>query len=380
MRVNISGSMRSCLLALLAPLFITACNSSDSASSGNGDIASGYDSGEVTLLVTDAPSSEFDEVNVITDSMSLVGEGAEVHLLKKRSKIKLLDLRNSFAKLSRKRVPVGTYHKFRMSVVGVELIKRHRQNDGTFVEEVIIPKLEQKFFDLNLAAQMAVHRGSRHMMKLDVDAEQSVHQDQASSTGYTFRTWARCDVAKLPDEPVEEPVQDPAPEPVPVLMNEKGVARNVLTDSFELCDPADLSVCEQVNTGANTVFMDSMVQDADASVIQENNELQVIGLLDVNTGAIDALHVVVDSQRLNSYSGLFSGDVVNDAINMEVTAGTSTGTYPMRPASLPGIYDSAGNVLDVSALGDGVNAEVIGLLNTFPAFELRPAVVIIAAP
>ncbi|MGD8583581.1 MAG: DUF4382 domain-containing protein [Gammaproteobacteria bacterium] len=380
MYVNISRSMRSCLLALLAPLFITACNSSDSASSGNGDLASGYDSGEVTLLVTDAPSSEFDEVNVITDSMSLVGEGSEVHLLKKRSKIKLLDLRNSFARLSRKRVPVGTYHKFRMSVVGVELIKRHWDKDGNMVEEKIIPKLEQKFFDLNLAAQMAVHRRSRHMMKLDVDAEQSVHQDQASSTGYTFRTWARCDVARLPDEPVDEPAQDPAPEPVPVLMNEKGVARNVLTDSFELCDPADLSVCEQVNMGANTVFMDSMVQVADASSITENTQLQVIGLLDVNSGAINALHVVEDSSRLNSYSGGFAGTVSNDAIDFTVTAGTSTGTYPMRPASLPGVYDSAGNVLDINALGDGVNAEVIGLLNTFPAFELRPAVVIIATP
>ncbi|MGD8801864.1 MAG: DUF4382 domain-containing protein [Gammaproteobacteria bacterium] len=378
--MNISRSMRSCLLALLAPLFITACNSSDSASSGNGDLASGYDSGEVTLLVTDAPSSEFDEVNVITDSMSLVGEGSEVHLLKKRSKIKLLDLRNSFARLSRKRVPVGTYHKFRMSVVGVELIKRHWDKDGNMVEEKIIPKLEQKFFDLNLAAQMAVHRRSRHMMKLDVDAEQSVHQDQASSTGYTFRTWARCDVARLPDEPVDEPAQDPVPEPVPVLMNEKGVARNVLTDSFELCDPADLSVCEQVNMGANTVFMDSMVQVADASSITENTQLQVIGLLDVNSGAINALHVVEDSSRLNSYSGGFAGTVSNDAIDFTVTAGTSTGTYPMRPASLPGVYDSAGNVLDINALGDGVNAEVIGLLNTFPAFELRPAVVIIATP
>jgi hypothetical protein len=163
-------------------------------------------------------------------------------------------------------------------------------------------------------------------------------------------------------------------------MNEKGVARNVLTDSFELCDPADLSVCEQVNMGANTVFMDSMVQVADASSITENTQLQVIGLLDVNSGAINALHVVEDSSRLNSYSGGFAGTVSNDAIDFTVTAGTSTGTYPMRPASLPGVYDSAGNVLDINALGDGVNAEVIGLLNTFPAFELRPAVVIIATP
>jgi hypothetical protein len=357
---------------MFLPLFVTACGSSDSA-----DTAA-FDTGDVTLLVTDAPNSEFDEVNVYTDSMELMGEGQNVRLLKKRTKIKLLDLRNSFARLSRTRVPAGTYNRFRLAVSEVELIKRDQ--DGNVIDR-IIPKLEQKFLDLNLQAQMAVHRGSRHMMKLDVDADKSVQYDD--NVGYVFRTWARCDVTKLPDEPVEEPIEDPVADPTPVtpvLMNEKGVARNVLTDSFDLCDPADVSVCEQVNIGTDTVFMNSLVQVADISGIAENTQLQVIGLLDVDTGAIDALHIVEDSSRLNSYSGAFSGAVTSDAIDFTVTAGSSTGTYPVRPASLPGIYDSTGNVLDASALVDGVNAEVIGLLNTFPAFELRPAVVIIAAP
>jgi hypothetical protein len=370
------------LLALFAPLFITACNSSDSASSG--DIASGFESGEVTLLVTDAPTSEFDEVNVYTDSMELMGEGQNVRLLKKQTKIKLLDLRNSFSRLSRTEVPVGTYNKFRLAVNKVELIKRHYdEKEKKIVEEIIIPKLEQKFMDLNLQAQMAVHRGSRHMMKLDVDADQSVHQDQSSSTGYTFRTWARCDVTKLPDAPADEPVEQPVEEPVvvtPVLMNEKGVARTVLTDSFELCNPDDLTDCKLVNIDPNTVFMTSTIQVAATSGIAENTLLQVIGHYDVNTDAINALHVVEDSSRLGSYSGTFVGGVVNDAITINVTAGSSTGTYPVTPASLPGIYDSEGNVLDISALGDGVSAEVIGLLNTFPSAALRPAIVIISTP
>ena len=377
MYLNITRSLRSCLLVILAPLFLSACNSGGSASSG--DIATGFESGEVTLLVTDAPTSEFDEVNVITDSMSLVGDGQDAQLLNKEAKIKLLDLRNSFARLSKTKVRAGKYRKFRMSVKHVELIKRDAEGN---IAEIIIPKLEQKMLEFNTQAEIAVHKRSRHLMKLDVDADKSVFFDQASN-GYVFRTWARCDVTKLPDAPADEPAEEPVEEPVvvtPVLMNEKGVARTVLTDSFELCNPSDLTDCKLVNMGPNTVFMTSTVQVADISGIAENTLLQVVGHYDVNTDAINALHVVEDSSRLGSYSGTFAGGVVNDAISINVTAGSSTGTYPVTPASLPGIYDSEGNVLDVSALGDGVNAEVIGLLNTFPSVALRPAIIIIATP
>jgi hypothetical protein len=358
-------------------LFITACNSSDSASSG--DIASGFESGEVTLLVTDAPTSEFDEVNVITDSMSLVGDGYDAQLLNKETRIKLLDLRNSFSRLSKRKVRAGKYRKFRMSVKHVELIKRDAEGN---IAEIIIPRLEQKMLEFNTQAEVAVHKRSRHMMKLDVDADKSVFFDNENN-GYVFRTWARCDVTKLPDAPADEPVQEPVEEPVvvtPVLMNEKGVARTVLTESFELCNPDDLTDCKLVNINPDTVFMTSTIQVAATSGIAENTLLQVIGHYDVNTDAINALHVVADSSRLGSYSGTFVGGVVNDAISINVTAGSSTGTYPVTPASLPGIYDSEGNILDISALSDGVNAEVIGLLNTFPSATLRPAIVIIATP
>lgn len=72
--------------------------------------------------------------------------------------------------------------------------------------------------------------------------------------------------------------------------------------------------------------------------------------------------------------------VVDNAIDFSVTASAMVGnTYSVPLASLPGIYDSAGNVLDISALGDGVNAEVIGILNTFPPPpSVTPGVIIIS--
>jgi hypothetical protein len=166
-------------------------------------------------------------------------------------------------------------------------------------------------------------------------------------------------------------------------MNEQGDVRNVLTDSFQLCNPDLLSDCVQVNVGAETVIMNSSLGVAVIGDI-ENAQVQVFGHLDVNTDTINALHILIEGSRVNSYTGTLSGSVVNDSIDFTVTtgAGAQPGTsYPVTPASLPGVYDSAGNVLDVTDLVDGVNVEVIGILTSFPPpGNIRPGVIIISTP
>mgnify|MGYP001817133086 FL=1 len=74
--------------------------------------------------------------------------------------------------------------------------------------------------------------------------------------------------------------------------------------------------------------------------------------------------------------------MVDKATNFRVTAGALKGSTVSVPlANMPGIYDSAGNVLDVSALGDAVNAEVIGIYNSFPPpASISPGVIIISTP
>jgi len=182
----------------------------------------------------------------------------------------------------------------------------------------------------------------------------------------------------------EVPTDTDAPpqEVTPLLMNEQGDVRNLLTDSFQLCNPDQVDDCVQVNTSPDTVVMNSSLAPVVSIGDIENTRVQVFGHLDVTTDTINALHVIQYSTRLNTYTGTLSGDVVNDQINLNITAGSEAGrTYPVISVSLSGVYDSAGNVLDASALGNGVNVEVIGLLNGFAPFEtLKPGVIILSNP
>lgn len=367
---SISPFSRSCLFVLLSSVLITACNSSDTTSS-----ASALDTGDVALLITDGPTADFDEVNVVADSVILIGEGPDAHLMTQPVTINLLDLRNSFSMLSDTDAPVGTYSKVRLSVSNVELVKLNP--DGS-VSESITPKLEANIVDLNAQEQFVVEPGGELIVKLDLDADKSLHINQTGN-GYIFRPQVFVEIVSVPADTGE----DPPVVVTPLLMNELGVVRNVLTDSFQLCNPDLPDDCVQVNVSPDTVLMDSTLQVVGIGDIAENTLLQVFGHLDVTTDTINALHVLQDSSRLNTYTGTLSGDVVNDQINLNITAGSEAGrTYPVISVSQSGVgvYDSAGNVLDVSALGGGVNVEVIGILNTFPSTELQPGVVIIAGP
>ena len=169
MLASISPFSRSFLLVLLSSALITACNSSDTSSS-----SSNLDTGAVALLITDAPTSAYDEINVEAEQVSLIGEGHEAHLMNRSARFNLLDLRNTFRRLSKCEAPVGTYSKVRFKIKDVELIKRHR--DGTIAERVI-PRLEKNMIDLNARTQFAVDRLRKLVVKLDLDADASLGED-----------------------------------------------------------------------------------------------------------------------------------------------------------------------------------------------------------
>ena len=368
--------LRSSFLLLLTPIFFAACSSSDTADSGTGigsGTATGIETGDVTLLITDAPTSDYDEVNVVAESVSLIGEGTEAQLMQRPVRCNLLNLRNTFRKLSKTRARVGTYSKIRFRIRDVELIKRRA--DGTIAERVI-PRLESNMVDLNARTQFAVNRLRKLIVKLDLDADKSLSTDPVTNEP-VFNPDATVEVDSVPTD-----TQAPPQEVTPVLMKQQGVARNILADSFQVCNPDLLSDCVTVSVSASTVLLDSTLQAIAIDGLAENTSVQVIGHLDVTTDTINALHVLQESSRLSTYAGTFSGAVVDNAINFSVTAGAlmdSTLSVPL--ANMPGIYDSAGNVLDVSALGDAVNAEVIGIYNSFPPpASISPGVIIISTP
>ena len=366
--------LRIYFLLLLTPIFLTACTSDETADAGTGTgIPAGVDTGDVILLLTDAPTSAYDEVNVVAESVELVGEGPSAQLMQRPARFNLLDLRNTFRKLSKCKARVGTYNKVRFRIRDVELVKRRA--DGTIAERVI-PRLQRNMIDLNARTQFAVERLRKLVVKLDLDAEGSLSTDPDTNEP-VFDPDATVEVDSVPEDTTAPPQ-----EVTPVLMNQQGLALNIGADSFQLCDPALPTDCVQVNVSPSTVLMDGQLQVIAVDAIPENSPVQVYGHLDVTTDTINALHVLQSGARISSYAGTFTGAVTDNAISFNVTAGVMAGnTYSVPLSGAMGIYDGAGNVLDVNALGDGVIAEVVGILNTFPPPpSVTPGVIIISTP
>jgi len=378
MFTSISPISRFSLLVLLGSALITACNSSDPTSA-----SSDLDTGAVALLITDAPTSAYDEMNVVTEQVSLIGEGRgkEAHIMTKTVTFNLLDLRNTFRRLSKSRAPVGTYNKVRFKIKDVQLIKRDRDGKVTYDKHA---HLKNNWIDLVAKKQFSVSRHSKLVVKLDLDADKSLETDP--TTGEPVLDPETGDPVFDPDATVdvdEVPTDTDAPpqEVTPVLMNELGDVRNLQTGSFDLCNTGtDGSVeCIQVNVSPDTVVMNDLLEGVTGiSDLNETLQWQVFGHIDVTTDQINALQVIEHSASHRSYSGTLSGnvgDVVSDQIDLDV-AGT---IYPVKSVSLAGIYDSAGNVLDASALSNAVNVEVIGTLLGFgPSATLTPGVIIIS--
>jgi len=355
----------------MSSALITACNSSEPT-----DSASALDTGDVALLITDAPTSAYDEIIVEAEQVSLIGEGRgrEAHLMKRPAKFNLLDLRNTFRRLSKSRAPVGTYSKVRFKIKNVELIKRNR--DGHIIEHVI-PRLEKNMIDLNARTQFAVDRLRKLVVKLDLDADGSLGTDPDTGDP-VFDPDATVDVDSVPTD-----TEAPPQEVTPVLMNELGDVQNLQTDSFELCNPDISDDCVQVNVSDTTVVMGQDLAQVTTGIsgLNETFQWQVFGHLDVTTDTINALQVIEHSSQHRTYSGTLSVDVVNDRTQLSITVpeGEPAVSYPVTSVGNSGIYDSAGNVLDVNALSAGVNVEVIGMLNGFAPFEtLKPGVIIIS--
>jgi hypothetical protein len=129
MYTKLSLLLRSSFLLLFASIFLAACNSSDTADTG-ADTVTGVDMGDVTLLLTDAPTSEYDEVNVVAESVSLIGEGPEAHIMQRPAKFNLLDLRNTFRRISKARCRVG---------IGMALLPSASSRDWNRIWSISMP-------------------------------------------------------------------------------------------------------------------------------------------------------------------------------------------------------------------------------------------------
>ena len=168
-------------ILLCAPLL--ACGtSSDQAGTGS-----------VGLLVTDAPSDEFEAVNLTIEKIELLKhDQASSIIFEGRETFDLLALRDASELFSfTGEVPVGRYHKIRMTLAdrGIELV------DNQGVREY--PDLPLgNHVDFDPSVSIDVERENMLIIEVDIDVDRSIHIDRFRGGHYRFRPIVHTQIVK----------------------------------------------------------------------------------------------------------------------------------------------------------------------------------------
>lgn len=162
----------------LISLFLFSCGGGG-GSSTTGTVAPAG-TGSVTLLVTDAPSDDFDAINLTVSQVELLSDSDSVVLYSGSKTFDLLQLASITEIFSVTDVPVGTYNKIRLTLTAIELVLK----DGS-MEYPSLPGNGK--LDLNPRGSFAISSGSRLFLQLDMDAEKSIKADKSGNGKYQFR-------------------------------------------------------------------------------------------------------------------------------------------------------------------------------------------------
>lgn len=305
--------------AILLTLALGACglDSDDSGTSLSGSSGSTATTGTVALLITDAPTDDFDEVNIRLTRVSLIGgDNGPVEIFSGDRTINLLELRDHSEFFSLAEVPVGSYDKIRLDVAAVELVRLDAQGD---IVEVIEPRLPSGRIDLNPRRSFEVKSGETLILQLDLDAEKSIHVVEAGNSGrYNFRPVVFVDIIER-----AKPAR---------FTKVHGTVAGVDAEarSFELCGAFDYyggasetERCLTVMTGGGTSIFDpagltnfeAIVVDGPASVIGR--------MTHAGTGIVLDAHLVYlgDHEDLVRIRGVVSSDYddVSGEFGVDVT-------------------------------------------------------------
>lgn len=175
------------LLLLLAALALGACG-------GNGGSATtdATGTGSVGIVLTDAPSDDFQAINMTVQEVLLLSSdgSAPVSVFSGEQTVDLLSLRDHAELFALGDVPAGHYEKIRLILKqpdGLELVTR----DGVSH----YPNLTGNGkLDLNPRGGFSVADGQMLYLQIDVDADKSIHVHQTGHGGYKFRPVVFVDV------------------------------------------------------------------------------------------------------------------------------------------------------------------------------------------
>ena len=144
--------------------------------------------GTVTLLVTDAPSDDFNAINLTVTRAELLSDRGRIELFSGQKTFDLLQLATATEIFSVTDVPAGSYNKIRLTLSNIELVLK----DGS---KQYPPLPGNGKLDLNPRGSFYVEPGTTLMIQLDMDAEKSIH---VAGPRYNFRPVVFVDIVTSP--------------------------------------------------------------------------------------------------------------------------------------------------------------------------------------
>jgi hypothetical protein len=146
--------------------------------------------GSVALLLTDAPSDDFDEINITVIKAELMSDQGRVTIFQGEDTFNLLDLTDARIFAIREGIPGGTYNKIRLTLKdnGIELVD-YKNTDEPLDDAVYYPRLPgNNKLDLNPRGSFKVITGTTLVIQIDMDANKSIHiVKKGKKDEYNFR-------------------------------------------------------------------------------------------------------------------------------------------------------------------------------------------------
>ncbi|MCC6502497.1 MAG: DUF4382 domain-containing protein [Deltaproteobacteria bacterium] len=354
------------ILAVFLMLGLVSC--------GGGVTGSGSGStGSVALLLTDATTDEFSQVNITITRAELIADSLKVTILSTTKTVDLLSLSdetNLFALSSG--VPSGWYEKIRLHVSDIELVRK----DGTIIHPMISGNGK---LDLNPREKFYVESGGTLLLQVDLDANKSIHiVNTGHGDKYNFRPVVFIDV--LDGQTRGK------------LLRLYGQVRDINTDDqkFELCPKETLSraaytygsgyvdaqnnvtECVAVYSSPATSFFDANGDPAAFADLADGDLVTAVGNVRIDTSSVHEHNmgldaVVVEWGQFLRIEGIAKSlpDALTGRFDLEVFSGQGFPSGTVLTVELQDgarVYSATGEELTEADIEGGLKVKVDGVL------------------
>ncbi len=358
---NVFASARIVAAALLVSSFVAACGGSGGS---DGDAQNQPATGTVGLLLTDAPTDMYREINlVVREAILIGGDDSQEVLFDGSEPIDLLDLENFSEPVIFGEVQAGTYVKLRLMLDDLELVP----HEGAPIHP---PMPANGKIDLLHPEGFDVLPGRTLLVTVDVDADKSIRIHTAgNSERVQFRPVVKAEFSSGTIDPRFDK-----------LVRLEGAASgdpDLGDGTFVLCDIDSPDYCVDVATDGMTSIFDDEGLGTDFSTLMDGDMVVVIGKYSTDPIVLNAMLL-----EIGGNATLVSGNVVSEPADDEFLLLDYFGddlVVELQPGTL--FYDENGPIgAGAITLGDDVDVEGVlpPVLEGEPDF-IRAALVFLEA-